>query len=106
LEPKSGNLYWQGTAVDALRFGEELRRLVPNAWVVVAPDSRPWQAGHVPMAEFMSFSNAVAPQAYWETFQGPSNIRQFAQHGYAVGPEGVTPELVIQASAGTFQGFG
>jgi hypothetical protein len=106
LEPKSDDNYWQGSAADAVAFGEELRRLAPNAWIVVAPDARPWQAGHVPLAEFVAFSNAIAPQAYWETFQGPTNREKYAQHGYWVGPEGVTPELVIDASVGTFQGFG
>jgi hypothetical protein len=106
LEPPEGGNYWQGTSSDALAFGAELRRLMPNAWLVVAPDSRPWQAGSVPLAEFMSFSNAVAPQSYWETFQGPTNRRRYAEHGYNVGPEGVTPELVIEANIGTFSGFG
>jgi hypothetical protein len=106
LEPSDGSNYWQGSAADALAFGAELRRLAPQAWLVVAPDSRPWQAGSVPLAEFVSFSNAIAPQAYWETFQGPTNREKYAQHGYFVGPEGVTPELVIDASVGTFQGFG
>jgi hypothetical protein len=106
LEPSEGSNYWQGSAADAVTFGQELRRLAPNAWLAVAPDSRPWQVGAVPTAEFAEFSNAIAPQTYWETFQGPTNRKRFAEHGYFVGPEGVTPELVIDASVGTFRGFG
>lgn len=104
--PDGGGNYWQGTWEDALRFGEELRRLQPHAWVTVAPDVRPWQGGHVPLAEFASFSNAIAPQAYWATFDGPTNRRYFSEHGYFVGPEGVTPELIVDVSIGTFQHFG
>jgi hypothetical protein len=106
LEPSDGANYWQGSAGDALAFGEELRRLVPNARLVVAPDARPWQTASVPLAEFASFSNAIAPQSYWDTFQGPTNRRKYAEHGYWVGPEGITPELMIEAAVGTFQGFG
>jgi hypothetical protein len=106
LEPKERANYWQGPWENALAFGEELRRLQPNAWVTVAPDARPWQTGAVPLQEFLSFANAVAPQAYWETFNGPLNRRNLVNHGYDVGPDGVTPELVVMVSQGTFQQFG
>jgi hypothetical protein len=106
LEPKEGGNYWQGPWSNALRFGEELRRLRPNAWITLAPDVRPWQGPAVPLAEFMSFVDAVAPQAYWGQFSGPSNNRFFGQHGYHVGAEGVTPELIVDVSAGTFKQFG
>jgi hypothetical protein len=106
LEPKEGKNYWQGPWENALAFGEELRRLQPNAWVTVAPDARPWQVSAVPLFEFMSFSNAVAPQSYWETFDGPANYKNLSRHGYSVGPEGVTPELIVAVGAGTFQQFG
>ena len=106
LEPSDGANYWQGAAADAVTFGEELRRLAPNETIIIAPDSRPWQAGRVPIAEFAGFANAIAPQAYWETFQSPANREKFAEHGYELGPEGVTPELVLGASIDTFQAFG
>jgi hypothetical protein len=106
LEPSDGSNYWQGRPHDAYVFGEELRRLKPDAWVTLAPDVRPWQAPAVPLAEFMSFSNAVAPQSYWETFDGPTNHRYLRQHGYQVTPEGFTPELVVDVALGTFQQFG
>jgi hypothetical protein len=106
LEPKEGNNYWQGTPDSALRFGEELRWLNPNANILTAPDARPWQMAAVPLSEFLSFSNAVAPQSYWVTFNSPTNLKYLRQHGYPVGPEGFTPELMVDVSIGTFQYFG
>jgi hypothetical protein len=106
LEPKEGKNYWQGPWEAALTFGAELRRLRPDAFVSVAPDARPWQVGAVPLHEFASFSNAIAPQSYWATFNGPSNYRRLAEHGYVVGPEGVTPELIVEVGHGTFRHFG
>ncbi|HEX5368169.1 MAG TPA: hypothetical protein VFY10_02020 [Dehalococcoidia bacterium] len=105
LEPEQDGNYWRGPWDNANRFGEELRRLQPNAWVTTAPDSRPWQGPAVPLAEFASFSNAIAPQAYWATFKGPANERHFAENGYTIGPDGVTPELMAEVCKRTFAPF-
>jgi len=102
LEPAEGAFYWQGTPYDALVFGEELRRLSPNAIVTVAPDARPWQMPKVPILEYLSFSNRVAPQSYWATFNSPTNLRYLGEHGFNVGPEGFTPELVVEVARATF----
>ncbi len=67
LEPWSG--YWKGTPQSALIFGQELRRLVPDATVITAVEPRPWVLPNVPVAEFASFSDAFAPMAYWESYK-------------------------------------
>ncbi len=105
LEPEQGGNYWHGSWDNASRFGEELRRLKPDAWLTTAPDARPWQAPAVPLAEFATFSNAIAPQSYWATFQGPANQRHFAETGFPVGPDGVTPEFIADVCKRAFAPF-
>ncbi|HWO72754.1 MAG TPA: twin-arginine translocation signal domain-containing protein, partial [Dehalococcoidia bacterium] len=106
LEPGDGTNFWTGSRDAALRFGEELRRLQPKAHIVVAPDARPWQAAKVPLDEFVAFSDEIAPQAYWRTFDTPANHTRMAQHGYPVGPAGVTPELIVNMTVDIFSRFG
>jgi hypothetical protein len=98
LEPAEGHQYWQGTVEDAREFGEELRRLQPNAKVIVAPDARPWQIKRVPLGEFAAFANAIAPQSYWRTFNSAANVRYLAEAGFPPDDEGVTPELIMSAT--------
>lgn len=106
LEPSDGGYYWEGTNASALRLGEELRKLQPNAILTVAPDARPWQITGVPTAEFATFCNEVMPQSYWETFNGSTTRRMLAERGFHAGPEGVTPELILDATAATLAPFG
>jgi hypothetical protein len=106
LEPSDGGHYWQGTRESALAFGQELRRLQPNAHLAVAPDGRPWQIKAVPTAEFATFCNEVMPQTYWQTFNGKTNNRLMGESGFVVGPEGMTPELILDASASALRDFG
>jgi hypothetical protein len=106
LEPPEGGNYWQGDPAAALAIGQELRRLQPNAQLGVAPDARPWQLDAVPIGEFASFTNEILPQSYWQTFNGPTNARRIAELGYHVGPEGVTPELILDATAGKLRQYG
>jgi hypothetical protein len=101
LEPGEDGHYWQGSSHDAMVFGEELRRLQPNAMVTVAPDARPWQFGKVPIHEYISFSNRVAPQSYWETFNSPTNLRYMRERGFDTS-QGVTPELIVEVAQATF----
>ena len=105
LEAGHDGNYWYGSNADATRFGEELRRLQPKATLIVAPDSRPWQAAHVPVAEFAEFCDAIAPQAYWKLFNTEANHRRLAESGFAPAPEGVTPELMMEVTAGTFERY-
>lgn len=106
LETPEGRFYWHGSNEDALTFGAELRRLQPMAHLVVAPDARPWKVKEVPLAEFASFSDAVAPQLYWEIFNSPANFKLLADYGYHAGPEGMTPELALNAANGALAKFG
>ena len=64
LEPRENKNYWQAGTEEARAFGNELRRLRPDAWISVAPDPRPWQLEAVPMREFAAFANEIAPQTY------------------------------------------
>ena len=105
LEPPENGHYWQGRPEDALTFGRELRKRAPNAWLSVAPDPRPWQLKVVPVAEFASFCNEIAPQTYWDLFNSSANHRLLREYGHPPGPEGVTPESILdvtQSALGRF----
>jgi hypothetical protein len=106
LEPSDGSNYWQGPREAALVLGQELRRLQPNARLAVAPDARPWQIDAVPTAEFTTFVNEIQPQSYWRTFEGPTNRRRIAELGHPVGPEGMTPELILDVTVDKLRQFG
>jgi len=98
LELPEGTNYWQAGPAEARILGEEMRRLQPNAYLSVAPDARPWQVESLPMAEFAAFCNDICPQTYWHIFDTPANHRLLARHGFPVGPDGVTPELILDAT--------
>ena len=92
LEPKEGKNYWQAGTEEARAFGNELRRLRPKRYIIVAPDPRPWQLDAVPMAQFAAFSNEIAPQTYWNTFHTEGNRDMFASRGRFVDRADMTPE--------------
>ncbi len=98
LEPVSGHSFWQAGDTEAVAYGQELRRLQPNAWISVAPDPRPWQIDIVPMDQFAAFANEIAPQAYWTDFGTASNLRLMSKWGYDLGPAGLTPENVLDVT--------
>jgi LysM repeat protein len=104
VEPHPG--FWRGSAEAALRFGEELRRLQPDARVVLSIDPRPWHLGPAPLHEFASFSNVLAPQQYWGIFNTRTNRRRFLEAGFPVPPEGVTPEFLIGVSDSLLSSLG
>ena len=106
LETPEGRHYWHGTNEDALTLGREVRRLKPNATLLVAPDARPWKVKEVPMAEFASFCDGIAPQLYWELFGTPGNFKLMADYGFHAGPDGMTPELLLNAANGALARFG
>lgn len=98
--------FWAGSPESARVFGEELRRLQPDATIITAVDPRPWTLADVPLAEFASFSNALAPLVYWESFDTPENRTRYAMSGWPP-PEGeMTPEFLIDVSAQVLQGYG
>lgn len=104
LEPWSG--YWQGTPEGALAFGAELRRLQPGATIVTAIDPRPWALGGIPLTEFASFSNALAPLIYWETFDSPATRDGYANAGFPLPPGEITPEFLLDVTAQVLSPYG
>jgi hypothetical protein len=106
LETPEGKHYWHGTNEGALAFGAELRRLQPNARLICAPDGRPWKVKEVPVAQFATFCDGMAPQLYWELFDSPANYKLLADYGYVAGPEGMTPELILNSANGALSKFG
>ncbi len=104
IEPHAG--FWQGSAADARAFGAELRRLQPQANVVLSIDPRPWILDRLPLADFAAFADAIAPQLYWRTFDNSANHRRYNESGFPVGAAGVTPEFLVDISQRTLSGFG
>jgi LysM repeat protein len=104
IEPFDG--FWRGSGADALAFGKELRRLQPNARVVASVDPRPWIVQRLPLREFASFSNEIAPQNYWRSFNTQPNRDKYAQSGYPTPAEGVTPEFLADVANAVYGGYG
>jgi LysM repeat protein len=104
IEPHSG--FWQGSSSDAKKFGDELRRLAPDAYVVASIDPRPWMINQTPLTQFGSFVNAIWPQQYWRSFDTQPNYEKYAQNGYAVPQGGVTPEFLLDVSSKMLPAFG
>ena len=104
LEPWSG--YWQGTPEAASEFGNELRRLRPGAVIVTTVEPRPWALDRLPLAEFASFSDALAPLIYWETFNTQPNIDLYEASGFSPDPDGITPEFLLDVSVSLLGPYG
>ena len=104
IEPHSG--FWSGSAADAVTFGKELRRLAPNGVVSLSIDPRPWMVTRLPMREFADFSDEISPQQYWRTFNTPANYTRFAETGFPVPQEGITPEFLFGVSDQVLPQFG
>ena len=104
LEPYDG--YYQGTPQSALAFGQEFRRRQPDGNLILCVEPRPWQVSRVPLAEFASFSQGIAPMCYWETFSSDENVRLFQEHGLPPGPDGITPEFLLDVCGSMFGGYG
>jgi hypothetical protein len=103
LEPWGG--FWVGTDETARQFGEELRRRQPEATIVTALDPRPWLEGSIPLSEFASFSDALAPLIYWETFNNAANFERFESAGIPPGDGGITAEFLLDAAAEVLEEF-
>ena len=104
VEPHAG--FWQGTKADAVTYGNEIRRLAPEANIVLSIDPRPWVIETTPVKEFAAFSNAIAPQNYWRTFDTKANYDKFKASGYEVPTEGLTPEFLLAVGQSQLTGFG
>ncbi|HEX5371027.1 MAG TPA: LysM peptidoglycan-binding domain-containing protein [Dehalococcoidia bacterium] len=104
IEPHSG--FWQGSAADAKKFGDELRRLAPNANLVASIDPRPWMINLTPLTQFGTFVNQIWPQQYWRSFDTQPNYDKYAQNGFPVPQGGVTPEFLLDVSQKMLPAFG
>ncbi len=104
LEAHSG--FWTGTEANAERYGEELRRLQPDAFVATSIDARPWEVPRIPLAKFAQFTDAIAPQVYWGAFDNSGNIRKYKLAGDDPGDEGVTPRFALQSAIRAVSEFG
>jgi LysM repeat protein len=104
LEAHSG--FWRGTTDDAERYGAELRRLQPSAFVATSIDARPWEVPRIPMAEFAQFTNAIAPQVYWGAFNNSGNIAKYRSSGDDPGEAGITPRFALQSALRAVSEFG
>jgi LysM repeat protein len=104
LEAHSG--FWRGTADDANRLGEELRRLQPSAFIGTTVDARPWEVPRIPMTEFAQFTDAVAPQVYWAMFNNAENIRKYKAAGDDPGEGGMTARFALQSAVRQLTPFG
>jgi LysM repeat protein len=103
VEPHSG--FWQGNAADALAFGAELRRLQPDAHVVLSVDPRPWVIDRIPLKEFVGFANEIAPQQYWRSFDTTPNYERYRQSGFDIAAK-ITPEFLNEISYKLLAGHG
>ncbi len=104
IEPHSG--FWRGTKDDAVAYGNELRSQQPNGHVVLSIDPRPWMINSLPMQELVAFSDELAPQQYWRTFDTSANFTKYAENGYPVPPDGMSPEFLLSLTNTLFAGYG
>lgn len=104
LEGSSG--FWLGTRDDAAHFGEELRRLTPFGRVDISIDPRPWRINLVPMPEFVAVTDGIWPQLYWDTFNSPGNYDGYRNSGYPTGPDGMSPEFLLDTTAAILEPYG
>jgi hypothetical protein len=104
LEGSSG--FWAGSADDATRFCEELRRLSQYGRVDVSIDARPWRINRVPMDRFMPHIDGFWPQLYWDTFNNQPNIDAYRFSGYPPPGAGITPEFLLDTTYRLLSGYG
>jgi|CXWL01.1.fsa_nt_gi hypothetical protein len=106
IDLEGGSGFWYGSADDARRFGDRLRTLAPYGRVDISIDPRPWRINLVPMAEFVSLSDGIWPQLYWDTFNTPGNHDGYRSAGFTIPPEGTTPEFLLDATAQVLANYG
>ncbi len=83
LDLEAHNGFWEGSSIDALVYGSELRSRVPDAFISTSIDPRPWQIDLVPIEEFAAFSDELAPQVYWSVFGSVGHLALYAREGLA-----------------------
>jgi hypothetical protein len=97
LEGAAG--FWAGSPADAVTYGETLRQITPFGRVDISIDARPWRINLVPMNEFVAFTDGIAPQLYWDTFNTPDNLSGYAGSGYPPGSDGISPEFLVRTTS-------
>jgi hypothetical protein len=100
LEPWAG--YWAGSADNAKIFVQEFQRLQPNGTLHLCVEPRPWVSPRIPLDTFVPICRGIAPMAYWDTFNTSDNVNAFNSNGFTVGPQGVTPEFLLDVSQSMF----
>tara|TARA_B110000438_G_scaffold302426_1_gene360069 strand:- start:46 stop:1494 length:1449 start_codon:yes stop_codon:yes gene_type:complete len=90
--------FWRGTNQSAHVFGEKLRNLSSDMRITTSIDGRPWNIDAIPIDAFAEFSDALAPQLYWETFRTWGNRYHYNDHGYFVPNNGISPSFIIQSA--------
>jgi hypothetical protein len=96
LEP--GERFWQGTAGDAVRFGEELRLREEFARIDVSIDPRPWKMLDIPLPEFAAFTDGIRPQLYWDLFNDEAHVNAYTYFGFPPPGDAITPEFLVDAT--------
>ncbi len=90
--------FWDGTSLDAIVYGAELRRLAPDAFVSTSVDPRPWQIDLVPIEEFAAFSDELSPQVYWSLFSNSTHLRFYAREGMTPPASGIDGRFVLESA--------
>ena len=103
LEPYAG--FWHGTKTDAKIYGDHLRQLAPSAHITTSVDGRPWELPNIPLEEFADFTDAIAPQVYWNLFNTYRNKLMYQESGYMPGFRGVTPSFALKAAVESLKKF-
>ncbi|MDA1239328.1 MAG: LysM domain-containing protein [Chloroflexi bacterium] len=104
LEAHAG--FWVGTKRTAEQYGETLRRLQPSARLSTSIDPRPWEIDRIPLTEFASFTDEIAPQVYWDLFSSNANVKKYVTAGHAVAPGQVTPAFIVDTMMKRLTDFG
>jgi hypothetical protein len=97
LEPGDG--FWRGTSDDALRYCYELRQRQEFARIDVSIDPRPWKMLDMPLGEFAASMDGIRPQMYWDLFNDVDHANAYAHMGFPPGPDGITPEFLVDATS-------
>ena len=103
LEPYAG--FWNGTTTDAKVYGDQLRQLAPSAHLTTSVDGRPWELPNIPLEEFASFTDAIAPQIYWNLFNTYRNKLMYRESGYNPGSAGITPSFALNSAVESLKKF-
>jgi hypothetical protein len=90
--------FWRGNSAGALRYGHELRDRNPYARIDISIDPRPWRLLHLPLREFVKFTDGIRPQIYWDLFNTQDNINAYTYMGYPPDSDGITPAFLLETT--------